>query len=120
MTVLTANRPAGGNHHLREQFPVGINLEVPVGQIVRFVPQHYRFNHSSTLRKTMRTYNVPASSWSRMYLPSFFTCSGRQIHVSISGWDSISRPELRNIASMPPWLGIHQLVGSPAYFFSMK
>src|SRR5262245_8119310 len=67
-----------------------------------------------------RTQSVPASSWSRMYFPSFVTRAGRQIHVSVSGWASISRPELRNTASIPPWLGIHQFVGSPAYFFSMK
>src|SRR5215470_14061541 len=44
-----------------------------------------------------------------MYLPSLDTCVGRQIQVSISGWDSIARPELRNIASMirdPPVGGI--------------
>src|SRR3954469_4271186 len=66
-------------------------------------------------------YRVPANSWSKRYFPSsLMTWEGAQIHVSGSGWETISRPELRNIPCIAPWLGIHQLVGSPAYFFSIK
>src|SRR5689334_23261835 len=36
------------DRHLGEHLPVGVDLEIPVGKIVRLIPEHYCFNHESS------------------------------------------------------------------------
>ena len=31
--------------HFGKHLPVRINVKIPVGKVVGFIPQHYRFNH---------------------------------------------------------------------------
>src|SRR5205085_11860950 len=46
--IFTTDRRSCSHHHLSEDLPVGIELEVPVRQVVRLVPEHYRFYHASS------------------------------------------------------------------------
>src|SRR5262249_34998637 len=98
LRIFAADRFGRGNEHLREQFPVRIKLEIPMGKVIGFVPKHYCFNHARTFAKMAgpTSYRVPANSWSKIYLPSsLVTWEGAQIQVSCSGCAWISRPELR-------------------------
>src|SRR5690606_15514479 len=44
-----ADRGGGAADHVREQAPVRIHGEVPMGQVVWFVPELYRFDHSVSI-----------------------------------------------------------------------
>src|SRR6185437_5821133 len=66
--ILGANRLRGAAKHRAENGPVRVHLEIPMRQIIWLVPKHHRFDHSG-LR--------------------------RQMKISASGWESISKPELR-------------------------
>src|SRR5438270_6466800 len=122
LRIFAVDRLGRGDDHLSKHLPIRVQLEIPMGEIVWFIPKHHCFNHARTLQKLWATsYRVPANSWSKIYLlSSRVTWEGTQIQVSCSGCARISRPELRSMASMAPWFGIHQFVGSPAYFFSIK
>ena len=89
---------AASSHHRGEDLPVGIELEVPVRQVVRLVPEHHRFDH-----RCGYTARGSASSASIASADEHFLLGMRR---------RSRNPALRSIASAQARFGIHQFVGS--------
>src|SRR5262249_3502533 len=99
--VLVAHRPAGSDHHLGKKLPIRIKLEVPMRQIVGFIPQHYGFNHAYTCRKPCGlTACPPVRGQEGTCLPSLLAPDGRSMSPSQDG----TRSPGPNCATSPPCL----------------
>src|SRR5690242_16572323 len=114
--VNRANLARGQSHHFCEFLPLGVQMEVPVREIIGLVPEHYSFNHPYFLS----IQRAPLNSRSATYSSPRLTSPGSQIQVSSSGCEITRSPALRSIPSIPPQFGIHQFVWSPEYLCSMK
>ena len=120
-----ANHAGCGDCHLRKRFPLRIDFEIPMREIVGFVPEHHRFNHALSSRVRLkssspqfqtrsRCYRVPAKFVVENVLPirSRSEVRGSQIQVSVPDDRQFPAPSCEACASAaarfgnPPVRGI--------------
>ena len=108
--AIRRDRRAGQLTISRKRLQSGNDLKVPVRYVVRLVPEHDGFDHAPPA--PLESGKLGAAASLRDQRRHRNTCVFRRA--------TIPKPALRSIASTQARLGIHQLVGSPAYRCSMK